>query len=316
MVGQARVVRVVVVSPGDVARERDVTQTVIDELNRTIADERGSRFSLWRWETDARPGLHLEGPQGRIDEEMRIEDADVVVGIFWKRFGTPTADADSGTEHELRRAWAAWRQDQRPEVMVYFCTRAYAPATSAELAQHQRVLAFREALPGQQLSWLYNRVQDFERLLREHLTRFLLAQTAPAPPLQPVRTVLSAILDAESRGEPTALVSLRRTLQDDLDRGVLLKKAVPSTLGAWVLIRSSPRARQRREEIGRWIFDVESRLQQHPGLLAKFRVPPSSRSPRFQAMIENSALGLLNWALLGTIEQRLHQLDSIIRALP
>ena len=103
------VVRVVVVSPGDVERERGVAQTVVDELNRGVARVRGCRLALWRWEIDARPGMHLHGPQGLIDEVMDIRDADIVVGVFWKRFGTPTGDADSGTEHELRRAWAAWR---------------------------------------------------------------------------------------------------------------------------------------------------------------------------------------------------------------
>jgi hypothetical protein len=122
-----RQIHVVVVSPGDVARERDVAQTVVDELNRGVARDRGCRLSLWRWEIDARPGMHLEGPQGLIDELMEIQDADVVVGVFWKRFGTPTGAADSGTEHELRRAWDAWQQQGRPEVMVYFCTRACAP---------------------------------------------------------------------------------------------------------------------------------------------------------------------------------------------
>ena len=53
---------------------------------------------------------------------MAISDADVVVGIFWKRFGTPTGDAQSGTEHELRNAWEAWRKNGRPDVMVYFST--------------------------------------------------------------------------------------------------------------------------------------------------------------------------------------------------
>jgi hypothetical protein len=124
-------VRVVVASPGDVARERAVAQTVVDELNRGVAADRGCRLSLWRWEIDARPGMHLEGLQGLIDELMDIEDIDVVVGLFWKRFGTPTGEAASGTEHELRRAWAAWRERGRPEVMVYFCARAYASSLSA-----------------------------------------------------------------------------------------------------------------------------------------------------------------------------------------
>jgi hypothetical protein len=57
----ARVVRVVAVSPGDVRAERDRLEMVVDELDRGVARERGCRLSLWRWETDAHPGLHLEG---------------------------------------------------------------------------------------------------------------------------------------------------------------------------------------------------------------------------------------------------------------
>jgi len=182
-------IRVVVVSPGDVARERAVAQTVVDELNRGVAGDRGCRLSLWRWEIDARPGMHLEGPQGLIDELMELQDADVVVGVFWKRFGTPTGDADSGTEHELRRAWAAWQRQGRPEVMVYFCSRAYSAKTPDELVQWQRVLEFQQALPEQQLWWRYTTVAKFERLLREHLTTFVLARGAVP---EPRRVSLSA----------------------------------------------------------------------------------------------------------------------------
>ena len=111
---QVELIRVVVVSPGDVQNERDRLLEVVEELNRRVAPARGCRLSLWRWETDAHSGLHLEGPQGLIDAAMKIEDADVVVGIFWTRFGTPTHDAESGTEHELRRAWAAWGSTAGP----------------------------------------------------------------------------------------------------------------------------------------------------------------------------------------------------------
>jgi hypothetical protein len=141
----ARVVRVVAVSPGDVQPERERLEVVVDELNAGVARERGCRLSLWRWETDAHPGLHVEGPQGLIDDAMRIEDADVVVGIFWRRFGTPTLGAGSGTEHELRRAFSAWKQRARPQMMVYFGERKYMPRNSAEAAQ----LSFREAMPEQ-----------------------------------------------------------------------------------------------------------------------------------------------------------------------
>lgn len=175
-------IRVVLVSPGDVANERAALNTVVDELNRGVAADRGCWLSLWRWETDARPGMHLQGPQGLIDELMQIQDADVVVGVFWKRSGTPTGAADSGTEHELRRAWAAWRDQGRPEVMVYFCTRAYSPKTSDELAQWQRVLDLPRQLPKEQLWWTYKTVRQFEALLREHLTRYVLERSPASRP--------------------------------------------------------------------------------------------------------------------------------------
>jgi len=57
-------IRMVVVSPGDVARERVVAQAVVDELNRGVAADRGCRLSLWRWEVDARPGMHLRARRG------------------------------------------------------------------------------------------------------------------------------------------------------------------------------------------------------------------------------------------------------------
>ena len=63
-------VRVVVVSPGDVAAEREAVVSVVEELNRRVAPDNGDQLTVWRWETDARPGPHLEGPQGLIDERM------------------------------------------------------------------------------------------------------------------------------------------------------------------------------------------------------------------------------------------------------
>jgi hypothetical protein len=54
------------------------------------------------------------------------------------------------------------------------------PKTPDELAQWQRVLEFQQALPEQQLWWPYATVASFERLLREHLTAWLLSRV-PAP---------------------------------------------------------------------------------------------------------------------------------------
>jgi Sulfatase-modifying factor enzyme 1/Domain of unknown function (DUF4062) len=192
---EVHITRILAASPGDVQAERNALPAVIEELNHGIAKDRGLRLELARWETDAFPGFHPEGPQGLIDTILRIEDCDVLIGIFWKRFGTPVRDAKSGTEHEFRRAYEAWQQHGRPQIMMYFNQRAYTPKSRAEVEQWGQVLAFRENFPKEGLWWPYRGKVEFERLVRSHLTQFIRQQTAPpvhqqispmaTPPTQP-----------------------------------------------------------------------------------------------------------------------------------
>jgi hypothetical protein len=167
------VLRVVVASPSDVRRERDCLPRVLEELNHGLGGQLGVKLDLWRWETDTSPGFHAAGPQGRIDDAMHIEDSDIVIGIFWKRFGTPVEDANSGTEHELRRAIKAWQATGRPHIMVYFNRRASYPSGTAEIDQWRGVLSFKESFPHEGLWWAYQGSPQFERLVRQHLQQDL-----------------------------------------------------------------------------------------------------------------------------------------------
>lgn len=174
-----RAVNVIAVSPGDVSAERKRLATVVDEINRTVAPQLGLELNLWRWEADASPGLHRQGPQGLIDEEMDIERADVVVGIFSNRLGTPLATAESGTAHELRRAWDCWKTTGRPQVFLYFCERRARLKTTVQAAQLLALFEFREAIPPEQMHWEYDRMNAFERAVRQHLTGYLFKLVRP-----------------------------------------------------------------------------------------------------------------------------------------
>lgn len=207
-----RVIRVVAVSPGDVDAERKRLANVVDELNRRVASHHGCQLVLWRWETDAHPGLHLEGPQGLIDNVMRIHDADVVVGIFWNRIGTPTKGAQSGTAHELRQAWDAWQAKQRPQVMVYFCERKSRPRDAAEASQLQQLLRFRDELPAEHMWWRYVTVADFERAVRDHLTHFV--QTLP-PEIERDVAMAQAPPERPGAGGPMITNSAQATWSED-----------------------------------------------------------------------------------------------------
>ncbi len=172
-----RVLRVVVASPGDVKPERDTISKVVDEVNRTIGRERHLALEVYRWETDSHPGFHPQGPQGLIDPQLKIEDCDLLIGIFWRRFGTPVSDAKSGTEHEFRLAYKAWKKKHKPQIMVYFSQKAYTPKSKEETDQWGLVLQFKKDFPKEGLWWEYQNKFEFERLLRNHLTQFLQEQS-------------------------------------------------------------------------------------------------------------------------------------------
>ena len=141
----------------------------MDEVNRWIASFFGLRLEVLRWETDAYPGFHLDGPRGFIDRVLRIEESDALIGIFWKRFGTPTKDGMTGAEHEIRRACEAWKRNNKPQVMVYFNQKPYTPTSKQETDQWGQVLEFKNSFPAEGLWWPYKGKTDFERLLRNHL---------------------------------------------------------------------------------------------------------------------------------------------------
>ena len=171
------VLRVVVASPSDVQSERARLDQVVEEVNQGVARDRDLLLELVKWEKDAFPGFHPAGPQGLIDTVLRIEECDLFIGIFWRRFGTATADAGSGTEHEFLRAYETWQKTQRPQILFYFKNKAFTPGTSEEINQLQQVVAFKERFPPEGLYWGFRTAADFERLVRGHLTKIVRARS-------------------------------------------------------------------------------------------------------------------------------------------
>jgi hypothetical protein len=168
-----QILRVAVASPGDVAAERALVDKVLDEINRSNAADRGTRLEVFRWERDTYPCFHAEGPQGLIDPLLDLARCDLVVGIFWKRFGTPRTDGLIGTEHELRNALKLWRAQGRPQIMIYFNQRPYTPKNESEVEQWGKVLRFRREFPKEGLWWNYCNRREFEELPGNHLNQWL-----------------------------------------------------------------------------------------------------------------------------------------------
>jgi hypothetical protein len=169
-----KTLRIVVASPSDVRKERQAVEAVATELNNGVGNDFGVLLTVSRWETQAFPGFHRNGPQGLIDEILSIPDCDIFVGIFWKRFGTPVQDSASGTVHEFTLAYESWKRAKSPEIMFYFNEAPYTPKTLEEATQCAQIIEFKKAFPKEGMWWVYKGASSFEYLLRQHLTKQLI----------------------------------------------------------------------------------------------------------------------------------------------
>lgn len=170
MSSPSRKVRIFVASPGDVQAERDGLSKVVSELNLTIsaiAPEKGIVLELVRYETHAHPGLG-EDAQDVINRQAL--DYDIFVGVMWKRFGTQTKRAGSGTAEEFQHAYEKWEKDNALPVLFYFRQTPLAvPKTTDEVKQLLKVVEFRDEMSQCGLVWEYEDERGFADIIRPHL---------------------------------------------------------------------------------------------------------------------------------------------------
>jgi hypothetical protein len=169
--------KIFIASPGDVKEERDIVALITDEFNRNFGELFQAEFKIIRWETDAWPDFG-EDAQDVINRQ--IGEYDIFIGIMWKRFGTPTNRASSGTEEEFERAYNCFSKFGRPKIMFYFKNTPFYTTDLGEINQFSKVISFRnklEDLGG--LYWVYNDPLDFERNVRQHLTKQVLSIFKP-----------------------------------------------------------------------------------------------------------------------------------------
>jgi hypothetical protein len=108
-----------------------------------------------------------------IDPLLEIQNCDILIGIFWRRFGTISADRKSGTVHEFEVAYQSWQRTRIPQIMVYFKRKEYDYKTTEELEQRRQVLDFMTNFPQEGLWWSYAKTSEFEKLVAAHLRNYL-----------------------------------------------------------------------------------------------------------------------------------------------
>jgi hypothetical protein len=229
----ARTLRVFVASPSDVAEERNTLKRLIRDINDVLtflAPSRNLRIEVIGYETDAYPDLG--SPQEVINRQIPV-NYDIFIGIMWKRCGTPTKTAPSGTIEEYRRASERRKQGGLPRIMFYFCDQPIALPSEDELAQLTEVLKFRREVNEIGLTSNYPTHAEFAEHVRGGLLRAIrdilqdeaLAVTAEQIAAPSTSTLIHRVREAvgdESRAGMAKLAteyeSIRATLPSGWDR--------------------------------------------------------------------------------------------------
>jgi hypothetical protein len=175
--------QVFVASPSDVLAERDAVSAVVAELNRSVAAKRNLVLDAVRWETHALPGV---GEDAQDVVNQVIGPQDIFIGIMWKRAGSRTKRAASGTIEEFQRAYRLNQTNPTLKIFFYFNETPFYPRNKQEINEFNQVLKFKDGLRKQGVfAWSYQETSEFERLFREHLTKLIDEWNVSAIPPQP-----------------------------------------------------------------------------------------------------------------------------------
>jgi hypothetical protein len=110
---RSTVYEILIASPSDVVAERTILAEVIEDWNSANSRTYGISLQALRWELDSVPATG-DRVQAILNRQL-VEGADILMGVFWARLGTPTGKAVSGTAEEIEH----FRNRQKP-VLLYF----------------------------------------------------------------------------------------------------------------------------------------------------------------------------------------------------
>ena len=170
-------------SPGDMNTEREAVRRFFTDYNRYTARVWNIEFEVIDWENYASAGIGR--PQELITRqtlERFRKSLALVIGLMGQRFGSPTGEAESGTEEEFNWALNAHRRDGFPEIKWFFrrIERFEAPSDPEKIQsvfdQWKKVIAFRKRLEEGDPKLFYREFLDtegFVEVLRQDLSPWL-----------------------------------------------------------------------------------------------------------------------------------------------
>lgn len=158
---QAKVFKVFIASPSDVAQERSIIRNILNRWNHINSEKYKIVLLPIGWETHSSP--EVGGSPQKILNKQILKDSDLLIGVFWTRFGTPTEDYESGTEEEIEEHI----KNGKP-AMLYFSSKPVVP-DSIDEDQYKKVKVFKKKYQGNSVYHEYSSIEKFQEKLLDHI---------------------------------------------------------------------------------------------------------------------------------------------------
>ncbi|HEX8751958.1 MAG TPA: hypothetical protein VF731_00955 [Solirubrobacterales bacterium] len=194
-------------SPSDASGDVHTAAEAVSRWNVIYGREFGSNVMPLYWASHAAAEFGVR-PQESLNKQL-VEQADIVIALFWHRLGTDTGEAESGTVEEIERAYA-----RGASVAVLRCTRPVSPP-DLDHDQVQKLDTYLEKIRDKALILEY----DDDDRLRQHveaiLTRIVSASAAQAEAQVEVEKPGSSSGQAENPAQVWPRVDRREGVKTD-----------------------------------------------------------------------------------------------------
>jgi len=157
--------RVFLAMPEDLKAEQQHISKAVQDVNIGCRDLH-CELELVYWKTHAAPASGP--PEDAILRQVRLEEVDIVLGLLWTRFGTPTKEYESGFQEEIQKALRLHKKTGRPRIMLYFCETP-PPLQAIDTEQLRKVREFKRWAKSAFYYATYEDSEDLKDQLRRHL---------------------------------------------------------------------------------------------------------------------------------------------------
>ncbi|MBZ5494553.1 MAG: DUF4062 domain-containing protein [Acidobacteriia bacterium] len=194
-------------SPNDLAKEREVIASAIEELNPFLEESHGVNLHSLTFEKDVVPGIGID-PQAVINAQLQ-DKYDIYIGLLGSRFGSETPRSGSGTAEEFQLAYERYRQAPESVRVIFYFKTITDNIHKLDLEQLKKVHGFRKTLGD--AGGLFHDFTDSDSLLkviRQHLRTLISDQwdgakwrvlsPLPADLKTPVEQLVSSIEEVDS----------------------------------------------------------------------------------------------------------------------